>query len=75
MSKMNELEPCPFCDGKADVSLRNMIDYNRTFLCKAFCTECGASIKYQYTVPHYIKGKPELDALRFITKKWNRRAK
>lgn len=70
---MANLKKCPFCSGQAEISLQNMKDYNNCFVCRAYCTECGASIKKQYTVPYGSK-RPDYEAKQFIAKQWNQRS-
>lgn len=67
-----DLKRCPCCKGKADISLRDMREHSKVFVCTAFCRDCGLKIQRQYTVPFGVK-HPEQAAADFISKFWNRR--
>lgn len=66
------LSLCPFCGGKADISLQDARNYDDSFICRVYCVDCGASIKRQYTVPYGTK-RAEKAARSYIAEFWNKR--
>lgn len=62
---MAELKPCPFCGGKAAMTLNS-----DTLNCVAVCRECNITMKRNF------KGRKKLQDLlaELMAEEWNRRA-
>ena len=66
----NELKPCPFCGGEAEINIRKQCyghgEYHDEYFVK--CKSCGARSGFE--VVYYLSSKECEEA---VTKKWNRR--
>ena len=60
-----ELKPCPFCGGKAEISVGRFDGKDTSFV---LCTKCEARGEFFVVSPKYASDEKAIEA-------WNRRAK
>lgn len=65
----NKMKPCPFCGGKAEITLvgNSMTGYSKA---EVRCHYCGMGRTYRK-----IKGMSSDNIRSLVAEKWNRRAK
>lgn len=47
--KEEKLTPCPFCNGKVNVKMNGLIEFDKTQVWRVQCKRCGANSGDYYT--------------------------
>ena len=69
---MPELDPCPFCGGKAELAIQRYPG-GTDFDASAYCTECGCTIRKKFSLQTWTRNKV-LEVKWKMAEIWNRRS-
>ena len=69
---MPELEPCPFCGGKAELAIQQYPG-GTDFDASAYCTACGCTIRKKFSLQTWTRNKG-LEVKWKMAEIWNRRS-